>query len=694
MSIFLLLGAQGMLFLSREFTAWIWVPAITLSMLSPFVRMPDSRLISRLFLAAFILPAPILGLFAWHTRNYLFFAILYAVILSVLKVFQLRRANDFLQLYALVLLLIIAAAVVNPGPGFGLLFVPVALLLPLCLIANNLRRGVEKAFIPEHRHSVLARRDIFSKKFVLIAITISLAAFLGALIVFIALPRFDPGFFNPNILNGISVSGFSDDVDLNERNPIIQDKSVVMRVQAIKGELHPPIRLRGLSFATYMFGKWHKLFRLIRPVRMDEKGRYKITAPGRKAPFKDQVIMDITSKVWGKKNRPILGMPDMTALEIRFDIRYKNFRFFLKEDGLGSVIIQGTGHRQIMYRTYSRFQTNDPGKLRKTGTSYPQIIKEYFLQHPKRLSPRIMKLARDITRGKQTPYDQAIAIRTFLRKNIRYSLSPPQGKSAPLVDFLFNKKAGPCEFYATAMVMMLRSIDIPSMLITGFYGGTMTKNGDFIEIHASDAHAWVEVYFPGQGFITMDPTPPSVIKKRNQNNGLSGFESLITSMKLWWYRWVVKYNLKKQAALFLQMLTGDKRINNDPYSMAIRFKKIMRNIRRSAPAIARNVGIGIIIFLSLIGLGIFLPVLRRNRHSRTYFHSAERMLALRGIVRQPGQTPKEMSELVKDRLPAAYPAFQRLVDIYYQDLFGPDLNNSQHRNISVLLKEIKSAVKV
>jgi len=690
----LLLGAQGMLFLSQEFTTWIWVPSMALTLLSPLVQLPQTRPVSRLFLAAFIVPAPVLAWLAWQTGNYLFFAIMYAVVLSVLKSFQLRRANDFLQLYALILLLIVAAAVVNPGPGFGILFVPVSLLLTLCLVANNLRRGVEASFMPEHRADVLARRDIFSRAFVLTATGVSLMSFAGAVALFMAIPRFDPGFFNPAALRGLSVSGFSDDVDLNSRAPIIEDKRVVMRVHIVKGDLHPPIRLRGLSYATYLSGKWHKVYFPRSPVYIDKKGRFIVPYSKDKKLSGPTTILDITSNVWGKQFRPVFGVPDMMSLEIKFSASYKNFRFVLKGDGLGSVVIEGTGHKQIMYREYSRTEDLNPVKLRRAGTNYVWWTKEYFLQQPKDLSPRIRALARRITKDMTTPYDKTMAIRNFLRANIDYSLSPPQGTAAPLVDFLFNEKKGPCEFYATAMVMMLRGIDIPSRIVSGFYGGTPGKYGDLIEIHASDAHSWVEVYFPGHGFITMDPTPPSIIEKRNKINAITGINSLITKAKLWWYRWVVKYSLKKQAALLLSMLTGDKNINTDPYAMATRFKRLIKGFSRSAPAVISRTGIGAGAFLALLLLlyGLFLLFKRRKKPGRSYFRRAERLLANRGLTRMPGQTPQEFCELVKHRFPVAQGPFEELVDIYYQDLFGHGLKKQQTERIPQILRAIKMAL--
>ncbi len=695
MTLGLLTGTQGMLFLSGEFNTWIWSTALVIPFLSLFVSPPRGRLAEWLFRAAFVLPALGLGFMAFKTHNYLFFAILYVVILGVIKAFQLRGASDFLQLYGLVLMLIVAAAVINPGPSFGVLFVPVTLLLILCLAANNLRKGVEKAFLPEHQASVLSRRDLFSGPFVWTALLVSLLAFAGALVLFVGLPRFDPRFFNPDVLSGLSVSGFSEDVDLNSRSQIIQDHSVVMRVHVIKGDVHPPVRLRGLSFATYLSHKWKKYFRPRKPVYFDRKGRYKVVYYSGKQGRTRQVILDITSRVAGNDYRPIFGIPRMQAFELRFDVRFKRSRYLLMTDNLGSVVVVGAGARQITYREYSGLEAVTPGKLRAAGRTYPWWARKYYLQLPKSFSPRITALAHRIAQEYDNPYDKALAIRDFLRTHIHYSLRPPRGSGDPLVEFLFNAKAGPCEFFASAMVMMLRSIGIPARLVTGFYGGTMSRQGDYIDVHASDAHAWAEVFFPGPGFITMDPTPPQVILRRSTGMQNQGIRGVITAVKLWWYRWVVKYSLKKQAVLFLRMLTGDRRIDTNPYAMAARFKALVRRARYLGRGLEPVAWGAIAILLFLLAFFIFLHTFRHTRRAqgRSYFRKAERMLTRRGLARSTGQTPMEFAEIVKSRMPDVYPAFKTLVTIYYKDLFGPGIDHSDKEIIAVLLRRIRTGLR-
>ena len=121
--------------------------------------------------------------------------------------------------------------------------------------------------------------------------------------------------------------------------------------------------------------------------------------------------------------------------------------------------------------------------------------------------PRVITLALQITAHAPTPYDKAASIEAYLHTHYGYTLdlsgTPPTGD--PLAYFLFTKRAGHCEYFASAMTVLLRSLGIPARYATGFLPGELNDlAGDYI-VRASDAHAWVEVYFPGYDWITSTP---------------------------------------------------------------------------------------------------------------------------------------------------------------------------------------------
>ena len=84
---------------------------------------------------------------------------------------------------------------------------------------------------------------------------------------------------------------------------------------------------------------------------------------------------------------------------------------------------------------------------------------------------------------------------------------PPSEPADPLADFLFERRKGHCEYFASAMAVMLRTLGIPSRLVTGFQGGAYNPVSGWSVVRASDAHSWVEAWIDGRGWITFDPTP-------------------------------------------------------------------------------------------------------------------------------------------------------------------------------------------
>ena len=142
------------------------------------------------------------------------------------------------------------------------------------------------------------------------------------------------------------------------------------------------------------------------------------------------------------------------------------------------------------------------------GNDYPEWVRERYLQVPPNITPRTLQLARDLTAELANPYDKAAAITNWLRANIEYSNSVPQlpNNQEPIDWFLFDLKQGFCNYYATAEIMLLRSIGIPARIAVGYTQGETEELSQVYTVKQRDAHAWPEVYFPGLGWIEFEPT--------------------------------------------------------------------------------------------------------------------------------------------------------------------------------------------
>lgn len=146
--------------------------------------------------------------------------------------------------------------------------------------------------------------------------------------------------------------------------------------------------------------------------------------------------------------------------------------------------------------------------LRAAGVDYPKRITDRYLQLPESVTPRTRQLAQDLTAGAQTPYDAGKAIETWLRANIVYREDigfPPEG--ADVVDYvLFQSREGYCEYYASAFVVMMRSLGIPTRMTTGYFPAERDAEAGGFLYRENNAHAWPEVYFPGEGWVQYEPT--------------------------------------------------------------------------------------------------------------------------------------------------------------------------------------------
>ncbi len=171
--------------------------------------------------------------------------------------------------------------------------------------------------------------------------------------------------------------------------------------------------------------------------------------------------------------------------------------------------------------------------MREAGAEYPDYIAERYLQLPDSFSPRIAELARQIAGDEETPYDQVTAVTQYLRRTITYSETVPQPprNRDPLEWFLFDLRAGFCNYYASAEVVMLRSLGIPARLVVGYAEGEWDTENRLYTVIGKDSHAWPEVYFPDLGWVAFEPTVaqpqstfPQGSRSSNDPSGINAVE--------------------------------------------------------------------------------------------------------------------------------------------------------------------------
>jgi transglutaminase-like putative cysteine protease len=146
--------------------------------------------------------------------------------------------------------------------------------------------------------------------------------------------------------------------------------------------------------------------------------------------------------------------------------------------------------------------------LRTAGENYPDWVRQRYLQLPRSLPRRVVELSREATSGQTAAYDRAAGLEGYLRDNFTYTthVAAVQPDRDWVDYFLFDSKQGYCDYFATAMVVMLRAQGVPARVASGFAPGEFDPSSGISTVRENHAHSWVEVFFPGYGWITFEPS--------------------------------------------------------------------------------------------------------------------------------------------------------------------------------------------
>jgi len=132
-----------------------------------------------------------------------------------------------------------------------------------------------------------------------------------------------------------------------------------------------------------------------------------------------------------------------------------------------------------------------------------------------------------------------LQLQEYLRDHYRYTLHlPATVQKDPLANFLFERKEGHCEYFASAMAVMLRGLGIPARVVNGFRGGEFNDLSGQYLVRARDAHSWVEAYFPRHGWVSFDPTPASSLPL--SKGGWNRVSLYLDAMTSFWRKWIVE----------------------------------------------------------------------------------------------------------------------------------------------------------
>jgi hypothetical protein len=188
-------------------------------------------------------------------------------------------------------------------------------------------------------------------------------------------------------------------------------------------------------------------------------------------------------------------------------------------------------------------------------------FKRRYLQLPADTDPRIGQLAHDITAKGNSIFEKATLVEAYLRRNYKYTLNLTWAPGAqPVSTFLFTSKAGHCEYFASSMAILLRAAGIPTRVVNGFLTGEYNPVGHDYIVRESDAHSWVEVYIPGNGWIEFDPTPPD--PNHHDISLALQLSQYVDAGELFWNSYVLVYDTGAQMQLFRSAQDGIQSLQN------------------------------------------------------------------------------------------------------------------------------------
>jgi hypothetical protein len=353
----------------------------------------------------------------------------------------------------------------------------------------------------------------------------------------------------------------------------------------------------------------------------------------------------------------------------------------LERDLNGGLYAAGQTTDRLQYTVTTERRASSEASLRRDLARPPERrggrlgnrIDERYLQLPE-LSSAVTELAREVAQHAENDADRVRALEQYLLRTGRYSDTPPaideDSDRSPLEAFLFDEMAAHCEYYASALVVLTRSLGLPARLVNGFAGGRDNRIGGFVELSRSHAHAWTEVHYERAGWVRYDATPPNLRQSAEASLLLDErIRQLASAMEHWWFQRVIGFDRSDQLSTIKRVwlaLGGAK--NSRGQGAVARFEK---------PAAFQLDGGWRRAVLGPAALAVAIAALWRVRRRRSptmvprYYDQALRLLARRGLVRAPATVAREFAHSAGQQLgdPAAR-AFSTLTECYLADRFG------------------------
>jgi len=579
--------------------------------------------------------------------------IYFIIFIQLIKFLGKKELKDYQQIIILSFFQLLAGAVTTTNILFGLLLVLFLILSVITIVLFNINK--EQQDIKKYKTNNIKFKPLFSSTLI-----ISICVIILTLSVFLFMPRLKGNFLTSSLLNKENLrSGFNDEIELGRVGEIKKDSSPVMRVKFLniaKLDLPEIIYWRGVALDYFDGIFWSQRYKNKKArITKNYDGLFVLKKNNKNnLAIQEIIAQPMDTNVLFSANMPV-ALGDMP------------FRNLYSVNN--SYYHNGNFTNNIKYNAYSDLTIYDKELLINETLSHPENIKLKYSGSFK-VSTKIHELSRKIYKETNSQYENVKNVEEYLKNNLKYTrVLENSGNSTPLDQFLFEGIEGHCEYFASAMVVLLRTMQIPSRLVTGFVGGEYNPMGEYYLIRESDAHAWVEVYFPSYGWISFDPTP------ENDTDYYAGFNYITGSVEYLRYRWnryVVDYNIADQRQIF-------KKISNK--SASINFKLSSNLYTFNFRHILAFVSVIILFLIILIKykkviFSIIKVNIKNHGVSDTYRNSLEFLKKDKGLKKPLYMTSNEFLDYVDSKEYGKYKEFKIITAIYNEVKFSGVEDNS------------------
>ena len=490
----------------------------------------------------------------------------------------------------------------------------------------------------------------------------------------------------------MEAAGFSDEVTLDSIGQIRSSHQVAMRLLEEAGiDPDREMRFKAATYDIYQGGTWRRS-----PTRAvlqrGERVRFRLSATQKPDRWVKIWLQPLRSRSLPLPVEAVIVEPRTPILEI---------------DEGGAISF---GFNPLEVREYRVGLVDRPVLL----GMQPGPFRDPALD-PTGVTPRIADLARkvmaaddaDDAAGALNAAERVRRLETYLMQTYQYTLDfRGRNTESPIEDFLFRYRSGQCEYFASSMVLMLRSQGIPARLVTGFLGGEYNPFEGYFMVRESNAHAWVEAYLPGEGWHIYDPTPPA------GRPTAEGSDSWILARQAWdfvlfrWDRYVLTYGLYDQLRIFGSLRSvwtdfwkifdrGDKKEEApQPEAQPLPVAGTSGKTPRSNPF---DVSLPAALALTLLAAGTFGFYLRLRPPltATAAYRQLRRRLGRFGAPVPDSVPPLRLRREAEARYPAAATPMARVIDFYLRESFGGEpLRDDEREELKEALTEAQRGLRV